>query len=79
MTMIDWIRRGGAVVLTLGVLLAGCGGDESGSGDGPPQGPGSGGNQTLDQIRENCLSQARQLPADGRRQQAITDCRGAGK
>lgn len=69
MTTIDWIRRGGAVVLTLGVLLAGCGGDESGSG----------GNQTLDQIRESCLSQARQLPADGRRQQGITDCREAGK
>ena len=69
MTTIDWIRRGGAVVLTLGVLLAGCGGDESGSG----------GNQTLDEIREYCLSEARQLPADGRRQQAITDCREAGE
>jgi len=82
---IDWVTRSGAVLLTFGVLFAGCGGDDSdqdGGGRGPaPEPPTLSGESldTVEQIREACRSQARQLPDDGRRQQALADCNQAGR
>ena len=69
------VRLTAATALTLGVLFAGCGGDEGGGGAATTATQPATAKQMLDSIGEKCIAAAAQAPDKAAREQGEAACR----